>query len=256
MKTMTRTARLVGALLLALTLACGVSQNVCAADSASLDFTQTGSVSLTLADNDGNVMTDGAVTLYEVAALYLDDGSMAYEPTDVFADYTGDLDVEDTSLASALAEYIGTTEAEGITASIGEDGTVLFDELELGLYLVVQTTQSTGFATLSPFVVTLPSEESEAWVYAVDATPKVEVTVLPETPEEPTEEATTEAATEEEPATTTKTGKTTKTTGTTTTLPQTGQLNWPIPILAAGGLVLFTLGWVLVRTDKKKGHAA
>ena len=38
-------------------------------------------------------------------------------------------------------------------------------------------------------------------------------------------------------------------------LPQTGQLNWPIPVLIAGGLLLLAVGWVLVFHRKKKNDA-
>lgn len=30
-------------------------------------------------------------------------------------------------------------------------------------------------------------------------------------------------------------------------LPQTGQLNWPVPVLAVSGVVLFAFGWALDR---------
>lgn len=38
----------------------------------------------------------------------------------------------------------------------------------------------------------------------------------------------------------------------TPALPYTGQLNWPIPLLAIGGLVLFAVGWVLAFGKRKK----
>ena len=33
------------------------------------------------------------------------------------------------------------------------------------------------------------------------------------------------------------------------TLPQTGQLNWPIPFMACSGVLLFAVGWVLDRKE-------
>lgn len=35
-------------------------------------------------------------------------------------------------------------------------------------------------------------------------------------------------------------------------LAQTGQLNWPVPVLACGGLLLFAFGWILVFMRKKQ----
>jgi LPXTG-motif cell wall-anchored protein len=38
-------------------------------------------------------------------------------------------------------------------------------------------------------------------------------------------------------------------------LPQTGQLNWPIPAMAIAGAVLLVLGWILLAGRKRAGHA-
>lgn len=32
-------------------------------------------------------------------------------------------------------------------------------------------------------------------------------------------------------------------------LPQTGQLNWPVPVLAVSGVLLFAAGWVLNKKE-------
>ncbi|MCD7821787.1 MAG: hypothetical protein LUG64_06230, partial [Clostridiales bacterium] len=45
-------------------------------------------------------------------------------------------------------------------------------------------------------------------------------------------------------------------TTTSSKLPQTGQLNWPVPVLAVSGVVLFALGWGLSRSGRKReGYA-
>lgn len=33
---------------------------------------------------------------------------------------------------------------------------------------------------------------------------------------------------------------------------QTGQLNWPIPVLAGLGILLFAMGWVMIFMKRKK----
>ena len=39
-----------------------------------------------------------------------------------------------------------------------------------------------------------------------------------------------------------------------TKLPQTGQLNWPVPVLVVLGLALFSLGWGLRFGRRKDSH--
>ncbi|MCD8078084.1 MAG: hypothetical protein LUE63_06890, partial [Lachnospiraceae bacterium] len=159
--------------LLSLIMLVGVSGTVFAAEAPDLDMGRTGSISLTLADSGGSAVSGGEITLYEVAALDLDDGNMVYVQTDAFVGCTSNLDVTDTGLAAELAAYVEENSLSGTTASAGEDGKISFEGLELGLYLVVQTTESDNYETISPFVVTVPMEEDGVWVYAVDASPKV-----------------------------------------------------------------------------------
>jgi hypothetical protein len=77
----------------------------------------------------------------------------------------------------------------------------------------------------------------------------------PESPSEPTES--TEPSEPVKSSTSVTSGdtstiitKTTSTTVTQSTLPQTGQLEWPIPILAAGGMIMLTEGCILRRKHR------
>ncbi len=245
-----KAARFGSVFLLSLVLSAGAVITASAADTTDLDMAKSGSISLVLADSDGNTVSGGAVTLYEVADLYLDDGDMAYEMTDAFSGYSAEIDAEDTGLAADLTAYVDENGISGTTTAIGSDGEVSFDGLALGMYLVVQTAESEDYEAISPFVVTVPIEEDGVWVYDVDASPKVGTVTLTETEEEtpPPTETTETTQTEEIPTTTAET--------LSSTLPQTGQLNWPIPVLAAGGVFLTVMGRHLARSGRKNGYAS
>lgn len=192
-----------------------------AVDSASLDYSKTGSVTVKLTDEDGAAVTSGTLTLYQVANIV--DNEYVY--TDEFSQCSVSLDdITKTSLASNISTFVDENSISGTTICVGNDGTVVFSDLKLGLYLVVQTVASEGYHTISPFVITIPYEEDGVIVYNVDASPKVGVLK--------------------------KTDKTTTTTE--PKLPQTGQLNWPIPILAISGIVLFGIGLILTTNRKKQ----
>ena len=175
------------ALALALLWALGLTAYA-QADASSLNLDKTGSISLTLTAGDGSAVTGGEISLYQVASLYLDGGDMAYTLTEDFQDCTAVLDVEDTSLAATLAAYAAQQSIPGTAAAVETDGSVRFDGLELGLYLVAQTVGSDHYETISPFVVTLPMDSGGAWVYAEDASPKVGTITASSSPEpeEPT----------------------------------------------------------------------
>ncbi len=230
-----QTTRLMISVCLMTILLCTTCLSAAAADTTDIDLGKKGSISLTLySDEAGETVTDGALTLYEVAELTLTDGNMAYVRTAAFAGFTGELDVEDTSLAKDLTAYVSSGGVTGTTRTIASDGSVSFSGLTLGLYLIVQTTQSTGYYTIDPFLVTVPLAQDGVWVYDVDASPKVEVKPEPAPEPEP----------EQEP------GPTPEPTPTPTpdkTLPQTGQLFWPIPILAGAGALFIVIGSIMRR---------
>ncbi len=251
MKNMKRTtgriSHLMAAFVLAAVLVFGTCLTAFADDAGTpnLDLTKKGSISISLYSEEAEAyVTDGVLTIYQVADLYLDDGNEAYAYTDAFSGCDASLDdVTEALLADKLAAYVEDNGITGVAENISEDGSVTFSDLTLGLYLVMQTTDSTGFYTIEPFVVTVPQDVDGVWVYNVDASPKVEINPTPTVPEEPNEPE--EPETPETPETPTPSGS---------TLPQTGQLVWPIPILAAAG-VLFCIIGVRMRRKGSRIHA-
>ncbi len=283
---------------------------------ADIDFTKTGSITVTLEASTGEKPKDGTLTLYHAADLSSD----GYTYTTAFKDCTEDLTENlNQSKANALAAYVSANGITGQSQNIGSDGTAVFDNLDLGLYLVVQTADSTGFYTANSFLVSVPLEENSAWVYDVDASPKAAISVetdsgdTPTTPDDTDDPDDTDEPSEKTPSgggggggshilnppdeseKTSDRKPNTSTPHTSTlpadpdeppaetededidephevevtpeepiiieekeeeTLPQTGQLNWPVPILAISGLLIFSLGWKLFFSEKGDVNAA
>lgn len=192
------------------------------------DESRTGSITLTL-QHDGRAVKGGTVTAFHVGEIHEDDGNYSFAPAGDFADFDGTLeDVQTAALAEKLADFADAHSVQGMEI-INVDGKIQFDDLELGLYLIVQKKAAPGYSALSPFLVSLPLWEDGAYNYEVDAHSKFQL--IPETePAAPTE----------------PTGP---------RLPQTGQLNWPVPVLAVTGMLLFILGWALRFGRGKEDHA-
>ncbi|MCD7739228.1 MAG: hypothetical protein LUH58_09360 [Lachnospiraceae bacterium] len=278
-KTGARICRKVAALLLAMGLLWRSMLNASAADAASLDLSRAGnsSITVTLRNETGETAGEGTLILYQVASLALEDGNMVYHCMETFEDCG--IAMEDmTGNASMLAEtaqslsaYVESREMDGVQAEavLGE---FIFTDLDLGLYLVVQEQAGDGFQMVAPFLVTVPlaDEENGVWIYDVDASPKTETlsTMIEKEPpredepgepeeeppwedkpgeseEEPPREDTPEAPQEEPPDRTEN----------PPIIPQTGQLNWPVPVLALGGLLLILVGGILALSDEKKRKA-
>lgn len=186
------------------------------------DKNQTGAIGVSMR-YDGAAVPGGTLTLYHVGAIDENNGDYSFVPTGDFADCGYSLARPDSA---ALARSLATLakSCAGTEKTIGSDGTVKFENLEPGLYLLVQATAADGYSAVEPFLVTVPMLENGVYVYEVDATPKVELEKKPEASATPKPEGSGNGNGD---------GK----------LPQTGQLNWPVPVMATTGVCMFTIGW-------------
>lgn len=246
----------------------------CAAPAFALevvDLSRTGSIKVSLYDSEtSEAVGGGTLTLYRVAKVQKDNANLSFVYTNGFEDCGVELgDLSEGELAGRLAEKIAAT-AESTTVEISDLGIAEFGDLEVGLYLVVQTTAAENYNVINPFLVSVPIQENGSYVYDVDALPKVGTAAkkTPDTPDKPEEEnPNTPAApgpdnpdgwvlgahgekiylNPEAPSPDNPNGRVMGAHG----LPQTGQLNWPIPVLAVIGVVLVAAGIELKKGTRK-----
>lgn len=255
----------------------------CAAPAFALevvDLSRTGSIKVSLYDSEtSEAVGGGTLTLYRVAKVQKDNANLSFVYTNGFEDCGVELgDLSEGELAGRLAEKIAAT-AESTTVEISELGAAEFGDLEVGLYLVVQTTAAENYNVINPFLVSVPIQENGSYVYDVDALPKVGTAAkkTPEPPDTPDTPDTPDKPEEENPNTPVAPGpdnpdgwvlgangeKIYRNPEAPSPdnpngyvmgahgLPQTGQLNWPIPVLAVTGVVLVAAGIKLKKGTRK-----
>lgn len=258
----------------------------CAAPAVALevvDLSRTGSIKVSLYDSEtSEAVGGGTLTLYRVAKVKKDNANLSFVYTNGFEDCGVELgDLSEGELAGRLAEKIAAI-AESTTVEISDLGVAEFGDLEVGLYLVVQATAAENYNVINPFLVSVPIQENGSYVYDVDALPKVGTAAkktpeppdkpdtpdTPDTPDKPDEEnPNTPVApgpdnpdgwvlgahgekiylNPEAPSPDNPNGHVMGAHG----LPQTGQLNWPIPVLAVTGVVLVAAGIKLKKGTRK-----
>ena len=201
-----------------------------------LDWRQNGSGSIHIyLDYASETKDRGSLVILQVGVIQEEDGNCAFVPTEAFADaWETGADLQDPALSEVLAERVAEQKVNGVTVNVQADGTVLLENLEFGLYLVMQGRTAAGYEAINPFLIGVPNLEEGVYTYQVDASPKVSPEPLPTEPPAPTEPPPTRPT---EP-----------------NLPQTGQNNWPIPVMAAASLLLFAMGWSLCFRDRKERH--
>ena len=262
-----------------------------------IDSKKTGSISVTLIDHKQNEPIVGAeLSVYYVATVGLNaDGKLSYVYTDSFEN--SGIALDDPSLAAKLDTFVSEHNVSSVKATTNKNGTAVCKDLALGLYFIRQTGAVEGFAPCTPFLVTVPNEKNDEYVYEVNASPKTEVVKLTSitikkvwNTDKSTEAAKSvtvqllqngnvvktatlnskndwqityadmpesDAYSIKEidvpkgfTATYSKKGYVFTVTN-TSTLIQTGQLKWPIPVLAVGGMLLIAVGITLLQ---KKGE--
>lgn len=178
------------ALLLMVAVLAGVLGGARAFAGEQLDLDREGSLTVTLLNKETQQPVEGgALAVYKVANAAVQNANLVYEPTAGFENSGLDLsdpaDFSANGVASHLLAYahdkgVAPTETVELVQS-----SVIFENLSCGAYLVVQAEASEGFFAMTPFVVCTPmtSADGTEWVYAVEASPKVET--IPPEPVEP-----------------------------------------------------------------------
>lgn len=245
MKTLGGIAALIAALMLPMT--------VQAAETSVLpDETIPGTVTITLKDIDSGENVPGGTVIAEKVGkvVVVDGGNYYFEPVDELKDSGISFeDVASPDLAVELAKYIADNKIALTTVreEVSGDGFVAFPDLSIGLWLFENTEPAEDYELFSPFVVTVPymNDETGLYEYEIDATPKVGVKKIVTTPTPsitvtPTPSTVTPSTATPRPSTARPTPK--------PTLPQTGQLWWPVPVLAIAGAAFVLFGWLRRRS--------
>ena len=183
-----------------------------------------GSLTL-LMDVDGEPLNSGKLNIYRVGDITEEDGNYFFTLMD------GTKVTTDAQVTLELAaQMLNLAKEQQLIARIApvEEGRAEFHDLDNGLYVVWQATADAceSFSPISPFLISVPRYANGEYTLDVVAEPKVPFetepsTTPPDTPPPPPY------------------------------LPQTGQLNWPIPALALAGSLLMIIGFIICASKRK-----
>lgn len=224
------------------------------------------SITVQMKDTSGNAVAGGQLQVYKVAEVK--DGK--YQYTAAFAKMDEDISAKTQStimtesFAQSLASYAAANEVSGQTSQISSSGEAVLAADEQAVYLVTQTTAASGYEKIKPFTLVLPYVQDGQSMSQIIAKPKLEKTTpskptTPSTPSVPNSSSSSSVSSGKKVGTKPQTPNTPVVTSSTSSrqnvptlpqsprLPQTGQLNWPIPLLALLGMTLFIWGWAQER---------
>lgn len=163
-------------LLVIITLFFGFMINVGAKENNTVDFSRKGSIEVTLHEMSEDTYVEGAeITLYHIADAYLDGVNLAFKYTDELSSCSvslDDLTIDDLSKKITLCVK---PESVGTSLITNDFGTVIFNDLDLGLYLVSQTNKVEGYSNIDSFLVQIPKVIDNSWTYDIIANPKTDI---------------------------------------------------------------------------------
>lgn len=211
------------------------------------DVSRNGHCSITVSMTyKGKAVRGGTLALYKVGDVAEDGGNYSFVPAEeIQADIPEFGDIESPDLAGKLCKLESKlTPVTDLPKKVGEDGNATFSDLTFGLYLVVQKTAASGYGKTAPFLVSVPYLYADEYQYDVTSQPKTDLErEVPTKPTGPTTKPTKPTDPITKPTKpTSPTTKPTTSSGGGKKLPQTGQLWWPVPVLACAGLGCITVG--------------
>ena len=178
-----------------------------------------------------------------------------------------DLERPDTAIDLAADEAVRSLPYQ--TGSFDSSGEARFDQdIHTGLYLIIQTKACPGFQKMNPVLIPVPMSVAGQDGYDYD----IDISVKPEpapdepepTPDQPQPTPNQPEPTPDEPQPTPDQPEPTPdlpeptpdqpVTPPSPGLPQTGQLNWPVPVMAGAGLLLILASIVLLSGKRKQGR--
>ena len=180
------------------------------------------------------VLSNDEYSLVKIADAFVTDDSVEYRTLGRFMSYDckwSRLSASNMNeKAKALAFFCENNGLYTKAGTTGENGEVCFEDLGIGLYLVARTktaSENSDFNT-DPLLFFVPQNVNGEAVYHIVATPKFsyssyENPLSPDDPGSPSDSS----------------------------LPQTGQLLWPITLLAVLGCFLILSGSFLLRREAR-----
>ena len=189
--------------------------------------------------------------LYNTAATVIRIADCSYAGSDVSFSLNSDfydtgVDLDDSDSAQTLYSSAKSKGIDGLTVTSDAEGKAVFADCELGAYLVFSEDD-----IFTPFIVFIPMVTDDGLSFDITAEPKIDIPEEPVTDPDPDD---TTSTTTLPPVTDTPTDTSSSTTSSTEKLPQTGMLQYPIPILGLCGVLMFSKGFVMYVNGKKEDN--
>lgn len=133
-----------------------------------IDLGKYGSISITLKD-ENKYIDNVEIEIIKISDAFIDSNNLSFKYIDELSDCK--LDLEN------ITKCINNHNFNSLKKTTNK-GVVTFNDLPLGIYYIRQINQVENYSTINTFLIALPQEIDNLWVYDIDATPKINIVSL------------------------------------------------------------------------------
>lgn len=152
------------------------STNIYALENNTIDFNSKGSIEITLSEKTDNEKIEGAeILLYKVADAKSENHNLVFEYVDELKSCNASLNDLETKSKSEDIEKCINENINSLKQITDVNGTVKYNDLDLGLYLVKQNNIVKGYSKIDSFLVMIPKITDNKWIYDIKSTPKTDI---------------------------------------------------------------------------------
>lgn len=152
------------------------STNIYALEGNTIDFNSKGSIEITLNEKTDNEKIEGAeILLYKVADAKSENHNLMFEYIDELKSCNASLNDLETKSKSEDIEKCINENINSLKQITDVNGTVKYNDLDLGLYLVKQNNIVKGYSKIDSFLVMIPKIVNNKWIYDIKSTPKTDI---------------------------------------------------------------------------------
>lgn len=146
------------------------------ADSNIIDLTKRGSIKINLLTSENEPIKGAEISIYKVADAKINNNNLLFE--NVFEINSCEADfakIADGVVSNDLVSCITSTDTLKKNLITDINGKVEFNNLDLGLYLVVQDNMVKGYSKIDSYLVMIPYEVDNTWSYDSHSYPKTDI---------------------------------------------------------------------------------
>ena len=141
-----------------------------------IDFSKKGSINVEVTDSSSSPVSGMEITLFKVANAGVENHNLVYSNIEELNSCKVDFTIGDEkSISTEAVNCVKENATYNKTTITNKNGKVSFKELDLAIYLVVQTKKVEGLSSFEPFLIMIPQSEKNNWKYDIDSTPKTDI---------------------------------------------------------------------------------